>query len=152
MPSINVQDEYFECRNGDQLAWRIPIAAILLIGEYTNDEGPQRDDYFIDFWSFEEDTFYHSKVTFYAAGRDVAFLALAKHLKADLNFGLIGSTEWASRIMWPPELAGRPYFTFRELKPSTWRQKLSYRCFGPALEYLLSEEVQTYLKQPKSAK
>jgi hypothetical protein len=152
MPSIIVQDEYVECRNGDQLAWRIPIAAMLLIGEYTNDEGPQRDDYFIDFWSLEEDTFYHSKVTFYAAGRDAAFVALAKHLETDLTFGLTGSTEWASRIMWPPELAGHPYLSTRELKPSTWREKLFYRCFGATLEYFPAEEIQAYLKQAKSSR
>lgn len=144
---LAIRDEYLECYRDEQLAWRSPITAILLIAEYTTNEGPYVDDYFVDLWSVEEGKAIRARTTFYATGRDAVFLSLATHLKADLIFGLTGSTEWASRIMWPPVLAGRPYLTFRELKPTTWRERLSHRFFGSTLECFLTEEVQAFLKQ-----
>ncbi len=124
-----------------------PIAAILLIAEYTTDEGPYFDDYFLEIWSLENNSLLCSKTTFYATGIDATFLALATQLGADLNFGLIGSTEWASRIVWPPDLAGHPYFSFREVTPTNWRTKLSRRFFGAPKEYFRTEEVQSFLNK-----
>lgn len=74
-------------------------------------------------------------------------LALEAQLGSKLLFGLTGSTEWDSRIIWPPELVGRPCFAFRELKPATWKEKLSHRFFGPTYEYFLTKEAQAFLKK-----
>jgi hypothetical protein len=141
------QDEALECYRDDQLSWRTPAAAILLIAEYTTDEGPYVDDYFLQIWSLENNSLLCSKTTFYATGRDATFLALATQLGADLNFGLTGSTEWASRIIWPPDLAGHPYFSSREVTPTNWRAKLSRRFFGATKEYFRTEEVQSFLNK-----
>jgi hypothetical protein len=151
--ALKLQDQFLECYKNDQLLWRVPIASILLIAEYTTNEGSHVDDYFIQLWSLEEGIFYQCSTTFYAAGRDAAFLELATRLKADVSFGLTGSTEWTSRIMWPPEMAGNPYFAFHPLKPVTWWQKLSYRLFDTPQEYSLTEEVQAFLlKRKKNAR
>src|SRR4029077_14562878 len=99
--AIKLQDQSLECYKNGELIWRMSIASILLIAEYTTNEGPHIDDYFIQLWSLEEGTFYQCSTTFYAAGRDAAFLELATQLETVVSFGLISSTEWASRIMWP---------------------------------------------------
>lgn len=150
-PSIRlaIQDQFLECFKDEQLAWRTPISSILLIGEYTTDKGPYVDDYFVELWSLEDGAVLRASITIYAAGLPDAFLALAKYLNADLAFDLIGSTEWTSRIMWPPEFAGHPYFVFREVKPASWRQKLSKSLIGARREYALTEEVQAFLKKHK---
>lgn len=117
----------------------MPIHALLLIAEYTTGQGPFIDDYFLNFWTFENSEFIKYSISFYADGRDATFEALAQRLGAELQFGLTGSTEWASRAMWPPELAGHPYYTFRKLEPKTWLQKLRRLCFGPAEEYFIAK-------------
>jgi hypothetical protein len=78
---------------------------------------------------------------------EMMLLALEAQLGSKLLFGLTGSTEWDSRIIWPPELVGRPCFAFRELKPATWKEKLSHRFFGPTYEYFLTKEAQAFLKK-----
>jgi len=74
-PSIRlaIQDQFLECFKDDQLAWRTPIASILLIAEYTTNEGPYVDDYFVELWSLENGTLFQVHTTFYANGRDAAF-------------------------------------------------------------------------------
>lgn len=123
----------------------MPIHAVLLIAEYTTDEGPC-DDYFLNFWTFENGEFLVYSISFYVDGRDVTFEGLAQKLRAELQFGLTGSTGWASRVMWPPELADHPYYTFRKVEPKTWLQKLRSFCFGPAQEYFVAKEIAEYLK------
>jgi hypothetical protein len=145
---LAVQDQFLDCFINDQLAWRTPIGAILLIAEYTTNEGPYVDDYFIDLWSLEDGSVLKSHTTFYAEGRDRAFARITQQLETDSNFGLTGSTEWTSRIMWPPYLAGHEYFEFRDIEPSKWREKIS-QFFGPTQEYFLTAEVQSFLKNHK---
>src|SRR5579862_7993071 len=110
---LSLRDNALECYSDEQLSWRTPVAGILLIAEYTTNEGPYVDDYFLEIWSLENNSLVCSRTTFYATGGDATFLALATQLGADLKFGLTSSTESASRIMWPPDLAGHPYCSFR---------------------------------------
>lgn len=127
----------------------MPIAAILLIAEYTTNEGPFVDDYFVELWGLENGSIVKSHATFYSSGRDAAFAEIAKQLDAALSFGLAGSTEWTSRIMWPPELAGHPYFEFRDTRPANWREKISGRFSDSTQEYFLTKEVQAFVKNRK---
>ena len=107
------------------------------------------DDYFVEFWSLEDGSVLRALARFYAAGIVDTFARIAAELKADLTFGLTGSTEWASRIMCPPELAGHPYFDFCEVKPARLREKTAQRLFGSAQEYFLTGEVQAFLRRYK---
>ena len=113
---LAVQNQFLECFLNEQLTWRTPLASILLIAEYTTNEGPYVDDYFVEFWSLEDGALLKASTSFYAAGTDDAFASIAAKLKTDFTFGLTGSTEWASRVMWPLELAGHPYFEFRNIE------------------------------------
>jgi hypothetical protein len=143
------QDKALECYKDEQLIWRTPAASILLIAEYTTNNGPRFDDYFLELWSLEKGSLLCSKTPFYAAGIEAAFMALSRQLKADLEFGLTHSTEWASRIIWPPHLAGHSYFSFREITPNSWQAKLSRYVFGAKQEYFRTEEVQAFLKHKR---
>jgi hypothetical protein len=145
--SIRVRDDFLECLEDDREVWRTAITKILLIAEYTTDEGPWCDDYFLNLWSFEGGQFMKSAITFYAVNRDTTFQELEQRLGTKLQFRLTCSTQWASRVMWPPELAGHPYFTPRELEPTNWREKLSHRVLGPTHDHFLTEEVQAFLRR-----
>jgi hypothetical protein len=146
---LAVQDQFLECFINDKLNWRTPIASILLIAEYTINEGPHVDDYFVDLWSPENGSLLKAHISFYAAGRDDAFARIAAELKTDLTFGLTGSTEWASRVMWPPPLAGHQYIDFRDIESTNWRDMIARRLLGPTQDCFLTGEVQTFLKMHK---
>ena len=146
---LAVQNQFLECFLNAQLTWRTPLVSILLIAEYTTNEGPYVDDYFVEFWSLEDGSLLKTCTSFYAAGRDDAFAAIAAMLKTNLSFGLTGSTEWASRVIWPLELAGHPYFEFQNIEPANWREKLSSKFFGPDQEYFLTQEVRTFLEKQR---
>ena len=152
MPNLTrlaVQHKFLDCFVNDQLAWRTAINSILLIAEYTTNQGPLLDDYFVDFWSLEDGSVLRAHATFYAAGRHDAFARMAKELKADLAFGLTGSTEWASRIMWPPELEGHPYFDFVRVKPANLKEMMAQFLLGPTQDYFFTKEVQGFLTRYK---
>lgn len=144
---LRINGDSLECLESDQQIWRTPINALLLIAEYTTNAGPWGDDYFLNFWSWERGEFVRSAITAYAVDLNETFQILGRKLGTELKLELIGSTEWASRVMWPPQLTGYPYFTFREIPPANWREKLSYRCFGPMHEYSLTKEVQEFLER-----
>jgi len=148
--SIRVRDDFLECLECDRELWRTAIDTILLIAEHTTDEGPWGDDYFLNLWSLEDGQLLKATLGDSVRNVDATFKALGQKLGTKLQFELTGSTKWASRVVWPPQLAGHPYFTFREMKPTNWRERLSYRCFGPTHEYFPTEEVQEFLHRFKT--
>lgn len=90
----------YECRFG---RWELPVYRVKVLGEYTNRDGPYLDDYFLAFVT-DADGWYEA--SFYAAGRDAFLRDLGLLLGEPLRCGLTQSTEPASRVMWPGEIAG----------------------------------------------
>lgn len=82
---LAVKDQFLDCFVNDQLAWRTEIDSILLIAEYTTNEGPFVDDYFVELWSLENGAILKTHVTFYSTGRDAAFAEIAKQLGSGLD-------------------------------------------------------------------
>ena len=87
-------------------AWRMPVADILVVGEFTTAEGPSIDDYFFLFVARNQ----YFEASFYADGRDALLAGLGDRLRHTFATGLCHSTSLASRILWPPRLEGRPLF------------------------------------------
>src|SRR3954452_276863 len=110
--------------NSGVLGWTLPIEAIVLIAEYTTNEGPYVDDYFLTFITVEDGQLFYSSCSFYAEGRDAALLEISDRLGSPVELGLAGSTEWTSRVIWPPSLKGMAYFTFETIPPKNVFQKL----------------------------
>jgi hypothetical protein len=80
---LAVQDQFLDCFINDQLTWRTPISSILLIAEYTTNEGPYVDDYFVEFWSLEDGSVLRARASFYAADINDTFARIAAELKED---------------------------------------------------------------------
>jgi hypothetical protein len=101
---------YRSAASGD---WDLPVSDVRIIGEATNQNGPFADDYFFCFASGPG--MWH-EASFYAEGRDEFLRLLGAKLGSPLQAGLYGSADFASRVLWPPQLAGEPMFdstTFR---------------------------------------
>jgi hypothetical protein len=147
-PRLSVEGDLLKLgQPNGALIWETQIPRIVLIAEYTTNEGPWCDDYFLDFWSNEEGRLLKGSVPLYVDGHDDALHAVEGKLGSKLEFGLTGSTEWDSRVMWPPELQNHKYFEFRLVQPSSWREQLKRFCLGPKREYFHSAEVRAFLEK-----
>jgi hypothetical protein len=105
---------------------QIAISEIVVIGEYTNSDGPYFDDWFLTFVT--KDGHWQS-IPWYADNIDELTSLLCDKFQADLNVSfLTGSTEWASLVRHPTHLKTKPLFkltpteSFKE--PKTFFDKL----------------------------
>ena len=107
--------------------WQIQVADIRIIGEVTNQNGPCTDDYFICFVTDASGSW--KEASFYATGRDETLEQLSDRLGRDLELRLSSSTDFASRILWPPHLAGEPLFEFRnKVSHGVWQYLKGLLC------------------------
>ncbi|MFN0069226.1 MAG: hypothetical protein ACKVYV_16520 [Limisphaerales bacterium] len=82
--------------------WSVPIKDVRLIAEYTSSDGPYIDDYFFVFLTAPENGWHEA--SFYAKGSDETLAILSRSVGAPLKCKLCASTEYRTRIMWPPHL------------------------------------------------
>ena len=101
----------------EKTLWRLPIAEVRVIGEFTTANGPYVDDYFFLFVTTDVSKWYCS--SFYAIGRDKFLTELGQKLGHKLECGLCNSTKFKSRIMWPPNLEGHSVFESVPETPAT---------------------------------
>jgi hypothetical protein len=143
---LDVEQSALEYRNSEhQSVWQIPLESIVLMAEYTTNEGPYLDDYFLVFVSADGDSLNIATASFYADGRDEIVRNLAHRWKTNIELLLFNSTEWASRVVWPPTLVGREYFESRVVEPKKLAEKLRRFAFGPVYEYFPSQSVREFL-------
>jgi len=129
---------------GDEIAyyhagarsWRIPLADVRVIGEYTNEDGPA-DDYFFGFVT--QDRCYEAP--FYAEGAHEFLAELSQRLGLEIELGLNNSTTFASRILWPAHLVGRDFFHYSQPAPAkNWIRRGMQRLL-PTIVSRLTDEV-----------
>ena len=108
---IRFQDAeiHYELPNG---GWRLPVSAIRVIGEHTDDHGPYIDDYFLIFLT-DCDAF---EASISAAGLEQFLRDLSHFLGVRLSLELANSTDYKSRVIWPPDLTGEPLFDYSRVR------------------------------------
>ena len=93
--------------SGDTLS--VSISDVAVVGEFTTPDGPGVDWYLVlvlrgsDHWH---------QFSMYAEGTETLCDKFSKFWNSRVQVGLANRTDLASRIMWPPELVGRPLFVF----------------------------------------
>lgn len=92
-------------------SWDLPLAEVSVIGEYTNEDGPFIDDYFLVFVTRNNLQWFEG--SFYGAERDDLMRELSRLLDSELSLKLSHSTVFASRILWPDYLCENELFTFK---------------------------------------
>ena len=105
--------------------WDLPVLDVRIMGEATNQNGPFADDYF---FCFATGPGMWREASFYAEGRDEFLRALGAKLGILLELDLCHSADFASRVLWPPALAGEPMFRFDDIAP----EGLWGTLFGPS--------------------
>ncbi|MCX6954518.1 MAG: hypothetical protein NTV51_20385 [Verrucomicrobia bacterium] len=91
-------------------SWSVQFDSISIIGEYTNQNGPYLDDYFLIFVGESRQEWWEA--SFYADGRDPTLSALERTFPGVSQLGLCGSTSFESHVLWPPKHHGKPLFVF----------------------------------------
>ena len=101
--------------------WDLPVSDVRIVGESTDQLGPFADDYF---FCFATGPGMWLEASFYADGRDEFLRALGARLGTPLVTGLCHSTDFASRVLWPPPLVGKPMFKYTEVPAQGLVRKL----------------------------
>ena len=112
---IQLDGDVIRSRSAIHGDWDLPVADVRLIGEATDQSGPFADDYFL---CFATGPGMWLEAPFYAEGRDVFLAALGARLGSPLEPCLCDSADFASRVLWPPPLAGEPLFRYEDVPPS----------------------------------
>jgi hypothetical protein len=120
----------------------LDLADLRLVGEWTDGSGPA-DDWFYVFAGDDPSRLFEAPVY---AGVDLV-AALSRELGEALEVGLAHSTEWASRVIWPAELAGRPLFHESvEPRAAGWFSSILDR-LAPRKGVRLADEVAAFLRE-----
>lgn len=98
-------------------SFSVPLSEVVVIGEFTTDNGPFIDDWFIVFVHRSGSEWFEASM--YAEGNEAVRDRLSAALGSTIIGGLAASTDFASRILWPSALAGRPLFTFSPVTASS---------------------------------
>ena len=123
--------------------WALRVSDLRLVGESTNENGPFADDWTLVF-ATGADTWHEASFDAFA-GTD--FLAQLEHaIGAALKPQLVACTTFDSRVLWPPELGGRPVFRYDPAPPRSVLDRLWFAVFGPSGNIqTFTEEVRDYL-------
>lgn len=92
-------------------SWEIPVSDVTVIGEYTNEDGPFADDYFLVFVTRDDSGWFEG--SFYGSGRDELVKELSVLLGSEISLELSHSTTFTSRILWPETMIGKALFDFQ---------------------------------------
>ncbi|HLJ88971.1 MAG TPA: hypothetical protein VKZ53_19280 [Candidatus Angelobacter sp.] len=150
--SLQVGNSVLEYRDtAGALRWSLPAKSVVLIAEYTTNEGPYVDDYFLVFTTVEDGTLYSSTCSFYADGVFDTLKTLQEHLGAPIQLGLAASTEWRSRVVWPADMADVEYFTFKDVPAKSLFDRIKAKIVGPTQEYAISMAIREYLERKRLA-
>ncbi len=144
---LNIEGSTLSYASPDYGNWRIQVSEIIAFGEYTTDNGPMIDDWFMVFVNRE---FNWVEASNYCAGRGEVRNELAKRGSLESPYGqLWGRTTFASRVIWPQALAEKPLFEFEE-RSQTILEKVKSLGMGLIDKNLTPEVRQKLQSIPKS--
>jgi hypothetical protein len=136
--------EYYDPEH--RLLWHVAVDGVVLAAEHTTNAGPWADDYFLILVEADHDKLYVAIASLYSNGIEEVLRDLGQRWNANIELQLLNSTEWKSRVLWPPELVGTEYFEFKEIEPQTITNRLRKFVLGPAHEYFPSVPVRQFLQ------
>ena len=139
-----VSDDALEYRDErGHLLWQLKSENIALVAEYTTNEGPFGDDWFLVFAVANKNPYFMT-CSFYSNGRDEALEFLRTRFAIEPK--LTNSTEWKSVVLWPKEIAGLGLIEFSQREPRNWRERFRTWFDGFITRPHLSAAVHQYLQ------
>jgi hypothetical protein len=140
---LSVLQSAIEYRDANgRLLWHIKSENIVLVAEYTTNEGPFGDDWFLVFGIEHGPLFF--TCTVYSDGAEALFDLLRTQFA--ITPKLTNSTEWKSVVLWPKSIEGAALIEFSQREPQNWRERLRTWYDGPIRKSALSVAVRDYLE------
>ena len=146
-PRLELDGQTIRCWTGEHELWALALDDLMVFGEMTDESGPGGDDYQFIFVRRDGSWF---ASTFYFDARDEFLAALSDSLGTPLVCGLSHSTTFASRVLWPPPLVGRPLFDFSPVSAADAWGRLR-QAVWPRVQYRLSVEVARFLSSQRDS-
>ena len=115
--SLSFEDAVVHFRSAGPVSWQVPLSAIRVIGEYTNESGPMGDDWFVVFVQSDGKWY---EVPTDAPNVAAVLTAIGKELGEPLSVSLANSTSFQSRVLWPSALREQPLLSFRKVPHQNW--------------------------------
>ena len=148
---VRIQGDKFFWGYENEIIVQIDVNDIVVIGEYTNADGPYIDDWFLTF--ITKDGHWQS-IPMYAKNIDKLTQYLSNKFHQDLNETCLANlTEWKSIIRYPAYLIGKTLFTLipssTYKEPKTFLEKIlssvGFGNFDRTQNITLTEEVKKKL-------
>jgi hypothetical protein len=144
-----VKDQAIIWDSDEGLISQIPIKEIRIIGEYTTNEGPFKDDWFFVFVLDSDDI---RQVSAYATGTEEMLRQVGQIITTELTEQLANSTNWKSNVLWPAIFRGQELFKLTEKQPKgTWERIKSEIGLIDDKEIELTDSLKKYLGRSASA-
>lgn len=114
---LQLEGDSIVCRSKYFGDWTLPLSDVLAIGEATADPDLAPEDWYFAF-ATGDGRWIDGPI--YGAQIGEFLDSLRDRFQCDINLRLVGSTTFASRVIWPPNLVDRPMFTYVPKKPGGW--------------------------------
>jgi hypothetical protein len=125
-------------------SWSINVSALVLVGEFTNQDGPHLSDHFLVLVDSDRRLY---EVPIGATGFESTWKQLAQMLGVNPELSLVGETDFASGILWPEFFRGRHVFDYVEKPSRSFFGRLFFPFGVGRIESKLSEHLEEYLNQ-----
>ena len=125
-------------------SFAVPLNELAAVGEYTTDNGPLVDDWFLVF--VRKDSADWLEASMYAEGTAEFLEQLSVTLGIAIETRLAASTDFTSRVIWPESIACRPLFDFRPVAATNFLHRLKLAII-PEITLQLSADVRSTVRQ-----
>jgi len=130
--------------NDDHIVWsvrgeevqRLSLANVRVIAEYTTPYGPKQDDWFVKLIVSATESY---ELSMYDQQSAAVLTEMRAYYGAPLLTALQGNTEWASQVMYPLAVSGRPLWVISKARETGVLGWLKAYFFGPQLIFDLTE-------------
>jgi len=121
----------------------IVLEDIIFIGEYTNDQGPFLDDWFLFIVDNNEEIF---TISMNSGNMEKVIEYLSSYFKFERDLRLANSTNWLSFALYPEKLYGSKFLSLQKAQPKNLFRKILhfFKVYQFEIEY--SSEFKSLIK------
>ncbi len=138
---LAIQNDALVFRKGEG-QWKLELSQLVVVGEYTTPEGPGADDRFL---VLVEESGTCREVAFDLENLPTILAELSRYLSFKIEGRLANRTDFASVVLWPPQLAGTELFRFSTEAPHSLLGKLGRLLGLDRTRIELSLQVENYI-------
>ncbi len=138
---LAIQNDVLIFSNGED-SWKLELSQLAVVGEYTTPEGPGADDRFL---VLVEESGTCREVAFDLENLPTILAELSRYLDFKIEGRLANRTDFASVVLWPPQLADTELFLFSTEVPHSLLGRMGSLLGLDRTRIELSPQVKNYI-------